>query len=397
MRRYLEIYGIMLRNSLIREMSFKANFILWMMVEVLWFLRPDSFLQHHLRAGRSDRRLDEMGSGPARRHAPDHRAAFPGVLLRQRREHSGTGPHRKTRLAPRPAARQPVRRLDETVRARQRGQRAPRRRRGRAFARASCTSTPAPVAIVLYLVALGFGVAIHYSIMLTLAAVSFWIVRAQGLVYGYFNFLNIARYPDVIFPQVFRFVFGWIIPVIIVANIPGASADQVVRPAGLADVSPHRRPGTIARRSQPAILALGAPALFEREFLSRAPECSPRIALGIRAKPPCAKIELPLIKPPLAPADRHGRDHSIYGQFPRKQGFKKARQKSAGEEGCAPKKAAAAKQRPPAAESKAASRKRRSRAKKARCRREAVEVRGKSGSEPFEEQTAARRRHGHSD
>src|SRR5215470_14070657 len=27
----------MLRNSLIREMSFKANFILWMVVEVLWF------------------------------------------------------------------------------------------------------------------------------------------------------------------------------------------------------------------------------------------------------------------------------------------------------------------------------------------------------------------------
>ena len=27
----------MLRNSLIRELSFKANFILWMIVEVLWF------------------------------------------------------------------------------------------------------------------------------------------------------------------------------------------------------------------------------------------------------------------------------------------------------------------------------------------------------------------------
>ncbi len=37
MRRYFEIYTIMLRNSLIREMSFKANFILWMLVEVLWF------------------------------------------------------------------------------------------------------------------------------------------------------------------------------------------------------------------------------------------------------------------------------------------------------------------------------------------------------------------------
>src|SRR5437667_369307 len=37
MRRYIEIYSIMLRNSLIREMSFKANFLLWMVVEILWF------------------------------------------------------------------------------------------------------------------------------------------------------------------------------------------------------------------------------------------------------------------------------------------------------------------------------------------------------------------------
>jgi ABC-2 type transport system permease protein len=76
------------------------------------------------------------------------------------------------------------------------------------------------MSILLYLAALIFGVAVHYSIMLSLAAVSFWIVRAQGLVYGYFNFLNIARYPDVIYPRIFRFVFGWIIPVVIIANIP---------------------------------------------------------------------------------------------------------------------------------------------------------------------------------
>nr|MDQ2660008.1 ABC-2 family transporter protein [Verrucomicrobiota bacterium] len=83
--------------------------------------------------------------------------------------------------------------------------------------------------VLLYLIALVFGVAVHYSIMLALAAVSFWIVRAQGLVYGYFNFLQIARYPDVIFPRIFRFVFGWIIPVIIVANIP---ARLLLKPLG---------------------------------------------------------------------------------------------------------------------------------------------------------------------
>ena len=89
--------------------------------------------------------------------------------------------------------------------------------------------TPSVSAVLLYIVAVGFGVAVHYSIMLSLAAFSFWIVRAQGLVYGYFNFLHIARYPDVIFPRVFRFIFGWIIPVVIVANIP---ARLLIKPLG---------------------------------------------------------------------------------------------------------------------------------------------------------------------
>src|SRR4029453_4454629 len=43
MRRYIEIYSIMLRKSLIREMSFKANFLLWMIVEVLWFCGQIAF------------------------------------------------------------------------------------------------------------------------------------------------------------------------------------------------------------------------------------------------------------------------------------------------------------------------------------------------------------------
>ena len=90
------------------------------------------------------------------------------------------------------------------------------------------------VVIVLYLIAVCFGVAVHYSIMLSLAAVSFWIVRAQGLVYGYFNFLNIARYPDSIFPRLFKFVFSWIVPVVVVSNVPArVLAKSLDQPWGL--------------------------------------------------------------------------------------------------------------------------------------------------------------------
>src|SRR5204862_5700430 len=56
MRRYLEIWGIMLRNSLIRELSFKANFILWMIVEVLWFCGQVAFFS--IIFGQVDRIVD---------------------------------------------------------------------------------------------------------------------------------------------------------------------------------------------------------------------------------------------------------------------------------------------------------------------------------------------------
>jgi ABC-2 type transport system permease protein len=37
LRRYAVIYEALWRNSVVREMSFKGNFLLWIVVEVLWF------------------------------------------------------------------------------------------------------------------------------------------------------------------------------------------------------------------------------------------------------------------------------------------------------------------------------------------------------------------------
>ena len=44
MLRYFNVYALLFRNSLIREMSFKANFLLWTFVEVLWFLGQVLFI-----------------------------------------------------------------------------------------------------------------------------------------------------------------------------------------------------------------------------------------------------------------------------------------------------------------------------------------------------------------
>ena len=45
MNRYLSIFALTARNSLIREMNFKLNFLLWMVVELLWFAGQLAFIE----------------------------------------------------------------------------------------------------------------------------------------------------------------------------------------------------------------------------------------------------------------------------------------------------------------------------------------------------------------
>src|SRR5690242_11065673 len=219
MRRYIEIYSIMLRNSLIRDMSFKANFLLWMVVEVLWFCGQIVFFS--IIFGNVDR-IGDWTKWEVVLLIGTHQIiaqlfqAFFFVNLANIPELVRMGKLDSVLVLPidsqfAVSAKQFS--LDSIINA----------LLGAVVVLVSLFKlnvVPNPLSILLYIVALGFGIAVHYSIMLGLAAFSFWIVRAQGLVYGYFNFLNIARYPDVIFPQLFRLIFSWFIPVIIVANIP---------------------------------------------------------------------------------------------------------------------------------------------------------------------------------
>ena len=219
MRRYIDIYAIMLRNSLIRELSFKANFLLWMIVEILWFCGQIVFFS--IIFGNVDRIGDwtkwevVLLIGTHQMIAQLFQAFF-FVNVANIPELVRTGKLDSLLVLPidsQFAVSTKQFGLDSIINAALGGV-------------VVCVSlsklgiVPNPLSILLYLSALIFGIAVHYSIMLGLAAVSFWIIRAQGLVYGYFNFLNIARYPDVIYPWLFRLVFSWLIPVIIIANIP---------------------------------------------------------------------------------------------------------------------------------------------------------------------------------
>jgi ABC-2 type transport system permease protein len=71
-----------------------------------------------------------------------------------------------------------------------------------------------------FLALCGSGLLVHYSLMFLLSSVSFWTVRAQGIVWGYYNLFNIARLPDAAFRGLFKAFFTFAIPMLLVANVP---------------------------------------------------------------------------------------------------------------------------------------------------------------------------------
>ncbi len=224
-RRYLEIYWLMIRNSLIREMSFKANFILWMIVELLWFAGQMLFLE--VLYGH----VDDIGGwskwecvllvGTHQIIAQVFQAFF-YVNLAALPDLIRTGYLDLMLLLPVDAQFAVSTRkfgMDNIVNALV----------GVGivvFSLFKLGVVPQAHQVVLFIACIPFGVAVHYAILFGLSTAAFWIVKAQGLIYGYFNVFNAGRYPDTIFrgkdlfSGLFKFVFSYIIPVIIVANVP---------------------------------------------------------------------------------------------------------------------------------------------------------------------------------
>jgi ABC-2 type transport system permease protein len=219
MRRYLEIYWLMIRNSLIREMNFKANFTLWMVVEFLWFIGQIIFLEvlfsHVDSIGDWSKWECVLLVGTHQITAQLFQAFF-YVNLAELPDLIRTGRLDIMLLLPVDAQFAVSTRkfgMDNVVNALV----------GVAiviFCLVKLHVVPQPHQVALYAVAIAFGIAVHYAVLFGLATVAFWIVRAQGLIYGYYNVFNIARYPDVVFHGIFKVIFSYFIPVIIVANVP---------------------------------------------------------------------------------------------------------------------------------------------------------------------------------
>src|SRR5580765_8066664 len=163
----------MLRNSLIRELSFKANFILWMIVEVLWFCGQILFFS--IIFGQVNQ-IGDWTKWEVVLLVGTHQIiaqlfqAFFFVNVANVPELVRTGKLDSLLVLPMDsqfAVSTKQFGLDSILNA----------LLGGVVVIVSLVQlqiVPGVGFVLLYFVALAFGVAIHYSIMLTLAAISFW-------------------------------------------------------------------------------------------------------------------------------------------------------------------------------------------------------------------------------
>jgi ABC-2 type transport system permease protein len=219
LRRYLGIYGALWKNSVAREMSFKSNFLLWIFVELLWFGLQLSFISviylhtDHIATWTKWQVVLLVG---ASHFIQQIFQAFFLVNCTQLSELVRTGKLDFLLLLPVNT------RFIISLRQVDLGGfvNAASAVAVMVFAAAKMHLVPSFLQVTGFLVLCVAGILIHYSLMFLLAGISFWTVRAQGIVWGYYNLFNIARLPDEAFRGLFKAVFTFAIPMLLVSNVP---------------------------------------------------------------------------------------------------------------------------------------------------------------------------------
>lgn len=98
---------------------------------------------------------------------------------------------------------------------------------------------PSPLAVVLYLFFVGCGVAMMYSLMICLSATSVWLGRNQTLYNFWFYITNFSRYPMEIYRRGWGLplygLFTFVIPVLLVVNVPARILARPIEPRSSAE------------------------------------------------------------------------------------------------------------------------------------------------------------------
>ena len=231
--RYLSVYAALWKNSVSREMSFKSNFLLWIIVELLWLGLQLSFigvLYLHTEHIGTWTKWEVVLLIGASHFIQQVFQAFFLVNCTNLSELVRSGKLDFLLLLPVNT------RFVVSLRQVDLGAfvNAASAVALMAYAARQLHLVPSVFQVVGFLVLCVAGIAIHYSLMFLLASISFWTVRAQGIVWGYYNLFNIARMPDDAFRGLFKAVFTFAIPMLLVSNVPvRLLADKLASPKPL--------------------------------------------------------------------------------------------------------------------------------------------------------------------
>lgn len=229
--RYWGIYAALWKNSVVREMQFKANFLMWIGVEGLWFGLQLAFIaviyQHTDAIGTWTKWEVVFLMATAQLIQQLFTAIFMGNLV-DLSELVRTGRLDFMLLMP-VNARFLVsfRKVDLGGFVNALGAVAVM-----AYALHQLGRAPGWLEVLGFAVLVGASLVIHYSLMLMLCCTSFWTVRSQGIAWGYYNLFNISRNPDFIFKGGFRIVFTYFLPMLVVANVPSKLVLEKLGSAG---------------------------------------------------------------------------------------------------------------------------------------------------------------------
>ena len=219
-RRLARVYGMLCRNSFIREMNFKVNFVLWLVVELLWFALQLTFIaviyQHTERIATWSKYEVILLVGASHFIQQIFSAFFLNNCVNLS-ELVRTGRLDFLLLLPvNTRFLVSFKQLDPGAFIN-----AASAVGVMVYAARQLALVPGLHEILGFLLLCGAGVLVHYSLMFLLATISFYTVRAQGIVWGYYNLFNLARLPDAAFrPGVFKAVFTYALPMLLVANVP---------------------------------------------------------------------------------------------------------------------------------------------------------------------------------
>jgi ABC-2 type transport system permease protein len=218
-KRYAGIYAALWKNSVTRETMFKGNFLLWIIVEFLWFALQVTFINvlylHTDSIGTWTKWQVVLLVGASHFIQQIFGALFL-INCVHLSELVRTGKLDFLLLLPVNA------RFVISVRQVDLGcfVNAVTASGVMVYAAGKLGITPGAGQIAGFLALCLVGILIHYSLMFMLATISFWTVRAQGIVHGYYNLFQIARMPDEAFRGAFKFAFTFIVPVLLVTNVP---------------------------------------------------------------------------------------------------------------------------------------------------------------------------------